>query len=321
MSDDEEREDRQVKDEEQDETPQEPEESRDQEASEVLEADETEETEAESSPLTGEQGPEEDLEARLARMEVEKQELLAGGDDLDELSGDDLADMRAAIFENVQEESPGAVTEAEDAATELAEAGIVGDASEESGEEGGEAAAGEEEGIDEDFDAELQAEFESAQESEELQKKLEAELAKRKEQEKEKGEEVMTTEKLVAYFRDRRDKVWYHALTFLAFEVSDHTLSKEALYDQLKGVCSSSAIDPIQENVFYFGLSPLMHLKLYDNYVVRYRGGAFRVAVNVENLQEMLQEAGEPISRRPVIEKEEEMDMIKDFLGDDFGDI
>lgn len=131
----------------------------------------------------------------------------------------------------------------------------------------------------------------------------------------------MDAEKLTKYLDRSRDKVWYHALHFLVFNVDDHTLTKEALYDQLKEVTSSSPVDPIAQQVFYFGLSPLLRLKLYDNNVLRYGFTGFKVAVNIDNLQKILEEVGEPISRRPVIEKEEEMEMIKGFLDDDFLDI
>ncbi|MHA1732414.1 MAG: hypothetical protein ACTSU5_10740 [Promethearchaeota archaeon] len=213
-----------------------------------------------------------DLDERLAAMEREKRELLEGVDDLEDLSLEDIEDMKEAIEENLS------------------------------------------------FEEELEKEWKPEEISEDLQAKIEAELARKKEEEEEE-EEVMTAEKLTAYMEKRRDKIWYHALWFLVFNVDDHTLSKEALYDQLKEVTSSSPVDPIHKQVFYFGLSPLLRLKLFDNNILRYGFTGFKVAVNVDNLKKILEEVGEPIPRRPVIEKEEEMEMIKSFLSDDFTDI
>ncbi|GAB4327840.1 MAG: hypothetical protein Kow0069_34850 [Promethearchaeota archaeon] len=171
-----------------------------------------------------------------------------------------------------------------------------------------------------EFGKDVQREFSSEEVPEEIRRKLEEQLRRRREEERGE-EEVVTTEALEAYLKDRREKIWYHALHFLVFNVDDHALSKEQLYEQLKEVTSKSPIDPIQQHVFYFGLSPLLKLKLYDSPLLRYRAGVFKVAVNVDNLREVLERVGPPIDRRPVLDEEKVGDMIGAFLEDDFSDI
>jgi len=138
----------------------------------------------------------------------------------------------------------------------------------------------------------------------------------------EKKEEVITPEKFLEYIKTKKDKIWYQALWYLVFEVEDHTASKVLLYDVLKEVTSKSAIDPIPEHQFYFGLGYLLRLTMNDKQIIRYmRGGTFKININVESLKKLMEEAGEPISNRPVIPKEEKKQMFADFLKDDFTDI
>lgn len=155
--------------------------------------------------------------------------------------------------------------------------------------------------------------------SSELEERIKEELAKKQEEEL---EEVMTPEKFVEYLKDKRDKIWYHALWYLTFEVADHTSSKELLHEELKEVTSKSAVDDIPYHQFVFGLGYLLRLSVNEKQVIRYQsGGRFKVNINIKNLKEWLEIAGEPISRRPVIPKEEKEQMFMDFLKDDFSDI
>ena len=155
--------------------------------------------------------------------------------------------------------------------------------------------------------------------SKELEDRIKEELLKRKELVE---EEVVTPEKFLNYVSNKRDKIWYHALHYLVFDVEDHTASKSLLFDVLKEVTSKSPIDPLPEHQFYFGLGYILRLSLNNKQVVRFmRGGKFKINVNVENLKEILEESGNPISKRPVIKEEEKKKMYDDFLKDDFLDI
>jgi len=154
--------------------------------------------------------------------------------------------------------------------------------------------------------------------SEGLEEKIRIELERRKEIQKKKE---VTTEDFQNYIKDKRDKIWYHSLFHLIFGTEDHHTSKEGLYDALKEVTSKSPFDPIPQQQFYFGLGYLLRLKLYDKDIVRYTGGKFNINVNVDTLKKILEENGEPISRRPIITKDEQDKMISDFLKDDFDDI
>jgi hypothetical protein len=90
----------------------------------------------------------------------------------------------------------------------------------------------------------------------------------------------------------------------------------------LKEVTSKSPIDPIPENQFYFGLGYILRLELNSRQVVRFkRDGKLKINVNVETLKNILEEAGEPISTRPIIKEKEKKKMFKDFLDEDFHDI
>ncbi len=155
--------------------------------------------------------------------------------------------------------------------------------------------------------------------SSELEERIKEELSKRK---KEEEKEVITTEKFLEYIKEKRDKIWYHALWYLVFNVDDHIASKFMLYDVLKEVTSKSAIDPIPEHQFYFGLGYILRLNVNNKQVVRYMSGAkFKININIDNFKEMLEESGEPISHRPIIEEVEKKKMYSDFLKDDFLDI
>ena len=124
------------------------------------------------------------------------------------------------------------------------------------------------------------------------------------------------------YIKDKRDKIWYHALYYLLFNTEDFTASKELLYEMLKEVTSKSPIDPIPEHQFYFGLGYLLKLSLNDKKIIRYyKGGRFKINTSIEELQGIFTEAGEPISTRPIIKEEERKKMYKDFLKDNFDDI
>ncbi len=152
----------------------------------------------------------------------------------------------------------------------------------------------------------------------ELEQRIKEELAKKKELEK---VEIITPEKLLAYLKEKREKIWYHALYYLVFNVEDHIASKELLYDVLKEITSRSPIDPIPEHQFYFGLGYLLRLSLNNKQVIRFlRDGKFKVNVNIKELTQLVEEAGEPISTRPVIKEEEKKKMFKEFLKDDFLD-
>jgi len=159
----------------------------------------------------------------------------------------------------------------------------------------------------------------TAEVSKELEERIKQELLKRKEIEE---EEVITLDKFLDYIRNKRDKIWYHALYYLVFNVEDHTASKSLLYDVLKEGTSKSPIDPIPEHQFYFGLGYILRLTLNNKQIVRFlRDGNFKISINVENLKKILQEVGDPISTRPVIKEKVKKQMFKDFLKDDFSDI
>ena len=161
--------------------------------------------------------------------------------------------------------------------------------------------------------------IETSQEiSKELEDRIKKELSKRKDVE----EEVITPERFSEYIKSKREKIWYHALYFLVFEVEDHIASKALLYDVLKEVTSKSPIDPIPEHRFYFGLGYILRLTLNAKKIIRYMtGGKLKVNVNVDILKTILEEVGKPISTKPIIEEKEKKKMFDNFLKDDFSDI
>jgi len=135
-------------------------------------------------------------------------------------------------------------------------------------------------------------------------------------------DKIVTPEKFLEYVRYKRDKIWYHALWYIVFEVDDHIASKILLFDVLKEVTSKSPIDPIPEHQFYFGLGYILRLNINDKQIIRYmRGGKFKININIDSLKSILEEAGEPISTRPIIKEDEKKKMYSDFLNDDFLDI
>jgi flagellar motor protein MotB len=156
--------------------------------------------------------------------------------------------------------------------------------------------------------------------SDELEKKIEDELKKKQEKEEKLG--VITEEDFLKYVKQKRDKIWYHALYFLAFEIEDHTASKDFLYEMLKEDTSKSAIDPIPQHQFYFGLGYLLRLKMNKRQIIRYLpGGKFKINADIKKIEDILQEAGEPIITKPTLEEEKKKQMFRDFLKDDFSDI
>ncbi len=155
--------------------------------------------------------------------------------------------------------------------------------------------------------------------SKELEDRIKQELLKRKKIE---AKEIITPEKFLDYIKNKRDKIWYHALYYLTINVEDNIASKTLLYDVLKEVTSKSPIDPIPEHQFYFGLGYILRLTLNEKQVVRFRrDGKFKINVNVGTLKALLEEAGEPISTRPIIKEEEKKKMFRDFLNETFDDI
>ncbi len=155
--------------------------------------------------------------------------------------------------------------------------------------------------------------------SSELEEKIKQELEKKKEIEQ---VEIVTPEKFLDYIKSKRDKIWYHALWYITFKTEDQIASKKLLYDELKDVTSKSAIDPIPEHQFYFGLGYLLRLSLNDKKIIRYMsGGKFKINVGVKELKGLFAQAGDPISNRPILEEEKKKKMFKDFLKDDFLDL
>ena len=154
--------------------------------------------------------------------------------------------------------------------------------------------------------------------SKELEDRIKQELLKRREVK----EEAITPEKFLDYIKNKREKIWYHALYYIVFNVEDHIASKSLLYDVLKEVTSKSPIDPIPEHQFYFGLGYILRLNFNNKKVVRFlKDRKFKINVNINNLKELLEVAGEPVNTRPVIKEEEKKKMYKNFLNEDFMDI
>jgi hypothetical protein len=154
--------------------------------------------------------------------------------------------------------------------------------------------------------------------SSDLEERIKQELLERK-QEAEK--EVITPEIFIERTKDKRDKIWYQALYYLVYEAEDHIASKTLLYEMLKEVTSKSPIDPIPENQFYFGLGYILRLSLNEKKVVKYiKGGKFKVNIAEKGIKDILDELGEPISRRPILTDDEKKKMYEEFLSDDFFD-
>jgi len=154
--------------------------------------------------------------------------------------------------------------------------------------------------------------------SSELEERIKQELLERKQQAK---KEVITPEIFIERTKDKRDKIWYQALYYLVYEAEDHIASKTLLYEMLKEVTSKSPIDPIPENQFYFGLGYILRLSLNDKQVVKYmKGGKFKLNIAENGIKNLLEELGEPISRRPILTDDEKKKMYEEFLNDDFFD-
>jgi len=155
--------------------------------------------------------------------------------------------------------------------------------------------------------------------SSELEERIKQELLERKEEKKKK---IVSPEKFLEYTKNKRDKIWYHALHYLIYQAEDHVASKEMLYEMLKEVTSKSPIDPIPEHQFYFGLGYILRLTLNEKQIVRFISrGKFKINVAIKGLKDILDEVGEPISTRPILKEEEKQKMYKNFLKDDFLDI
>ncbi|HUW90604.1 MAG TPA: hypothetical protein VMV43_08785 [Candidatus Nanopelagicaceae bacterium] len=154
--------------------------------------------------------------------------------------------------------------------------------------------------------------------SSDLEERIKEELLERKLEAK---KEVITPEIFIERNKDKRDKIWYHALYYLIYEAEDNFASKILLYEMLKEVTSKSPIDPIPENQFYFGLGYILRLSLNEKQVVKYiKGGKFKVNVGIKGMRDLLEELGEPISRRPLLKDDEKKKMYEEFLNDDFFD-
>lgn len=155
--------------------------------------------------------------------------------------------------------------------------------------------------------------------SSELEERIKQELLERKE---EKVTRVITPEKFVEYANEKRDKIWYHVLYYLVFNAEDNIASKELLYEMLKMDTTKSPIDPLPEHQFYFGLGYILKLSINEKKIVRFiRGGKFKINIGIEGLKNLLDQIGEPISTRPILDEEEKKEMFMDFLKDDFSDV
>ena len=154
--------------------------------------------------------------------------------------------------------------------------------------------------------------------SSDLEERIKQELLERKQEAK---KEVITPEIFIERTKDKRDKIWYQALYYLVYEAEDHIASKTLLYEMLKEVTSKSPIDPIPENQFYFGLGYILRLSLNEKKVVKYiKGGKFKVNIAEKGIKDILDELGEPISRRPILTDDEKKKIYEEFLSDDFFD-
>jgi hypothetical protein len=77
-------------------------------------------------------------------------------------------------------------------------------------------------------------------------------------------------------------------------------------------------MESLPEHKFYFGLGFILRLRLFDQNVVAFEKDKIKVKVNIENLQKILQEIGEPISERPQLSESKKKDLFSEFL---YGDI
>ena len=169
-----------------------------------------------------------------------------------------------------------------------------------------------------DFGSKINQMAETDPISSDLEERIKQELLERKQEAK---KEVITPEIFIERNKDKRDKIWYHALCYLVYEAEDNIASKTLLYEMLKEVTSKSPVDPIPENQFYFGLGYILRLSLNDKQVVKYiKGGKFKVNVAEKGITDLLSIIGEPINRRPILTDDEKKKMYEEFLNDDFFD-
>jgi len=147
--------------------------------------------------------------------------------------------------------------------------------------------------------------------SADLEKKIQEELERKKE---ESGEKTVTREQFIASLKDKRAKIIYHALYYLAFVSDDHMSTKAGLYEALKEVTSKDPMEPIAEQKFYFGLTPILKLKLFDSPVITFVKDKLKLMPNIENFQKILNEIGDPISERPQMAEEVKQDLFSSFL-------
>ena len=204
-------------------------------------------------------------------------------DGLDGLSEEDLKDMEEAIAENVLDLE--SITPEDTASEEVLEV------------------------EKEEFKPEI---------GDDLEAKMQDELAKKR---KAQGIKTISKEDFIQYLSERKTKIVYHTLWYLTFDNEDHEASKAILYDALKDVTSKNPVEPLEEHKFYFGLGFILRLKLFDQKVVQFKGGKLKVMINIENLKDILNIVGDPISERPILTSNEKETMFSDFLKDDFLDI
>lgn len=229
--------------------------------------------------------------------EVIEQELLefADFDSFDDLSEDDLADMKEAIEENIHGDQQTAEQIGQESEILIDQLNNSEEVTEEEKPE---------------FKPEINAELEA---------KMQAELELKK---RSQGIKEVSREELIEYLSTRRTKIVYHALWHLAFNVGeDYELSKQLLYEALKEVTSKNPVEPIEEHKFYFGLGFILRLKLGSEKIIQFKNGKLRIGINPKVLQEILLLIGDPISERPILTKREKQKMFEEFLDDDFLDI
>ncbi|MHA1520745.1 MAG: hypothetical protein ACTSRK_11235 [Promethearchaeota archaeon] len=214
-----------------------------------------------------------------------KNELLEFSElDLDNFTDQDLLDMEEAISENLfdEDELVGTAEGEMDAVSEIPAPAFEPD-------------------IDDDLEAKMQAEI--------------------KKKKKELGIKSVTKEAFIQNLSKRRNKIVYHALWHLTFNMEDHEATKQTLYEALKDVTSKNPVEPLDEHKFYFGLGFILRLQLYEDKVIHFKKGKLKLMVSYEHLQELLNMVGDPISDRPILTKTEKKTMFSDFLKDDFLDI
>jgi hypothetical protein len=128
----------------------------------------------------------------------------------------------------------------------------------------------------------------------------------------------VTEEEFVSHAKASLSKTWYHCLYFLTYKSEAGIASKKVMYDALKEPLSKSPVDMLPEHMFNFGLSTLIKVQLYEKPVVSFkRGGEFRLEVKRKKMQDLLQQVGPPMSKRPVVTMKQEKKFISDFFSND----